>query len=242
MIEIKKLTASYSKNAVLDSLSLTAHDGEITAVLGRNGAGKTTLFNCISGAMKHAGEITVSGDGDMSRRLSFLRQNLPDPEISVRNLVSFGRNPYLNLFKKMKNSDEIIVDEAMKKCGIFELRNRNVKELSGGEKQKAYIAMTLAQETPNILLDEPMAHLDAKSASEIQDILSNIKKEKAVLVITHDIISALKNSDKIAILNNKKIDFAGTPEQCLESKAIEKAFGTQIVMFNDSGEKYYSLK
>ena len=148
----------------------------------------------------------------------------------------------INLFKKMKNSDEIIVDEAMKKCGIFELRNRSVKELSGGEKQKTYIAMTLAQETPNILLDEPMAHLDAKSASEIQNILNSIKKEKTVLVITHDIISALKNSDKIAILNNKKIAFAGTPEQCLESKAIEKAFGTQIVMFNDSGEKYYSLK
>ena len=242
MIEIKKLTASYSKNNVLDALSLTACDGEITSVLGRNGAGKTTLFNCISGAMKHTGEITVSGEGDMSQRLSFLRQNLPDPEISVRNLVSFGRNPYLNLFKQMKDADKNIVDEAMKKCGIFELRNRSVKELSGGEKQKAYIAMTLAQETPNILLDEPMAHLDAKSASEIQDILSSIKKQKTVLVITHDIISALKNSDKIAILNGKKIAFAGTPEQCIESKAIENAFGTQIVMFSDSGQKYYSLK
>lgn len=242
MIEIKKLTASYSKNKVLDALSLTACDGEITSVLGRNGAGKTTLFNCISGAMKHTGEITVSGEGDMSRRLSFLRQNLPDPEISVRNLVSFGRNPYLNLFKQMKDADKNIVDEAMKKCGIFELRNRSVKELSGGEKQKAYIAMTLAQETPNILLDEPMAHLDAKSASEIQDILSSIKKQKTVLAITHDIISALKNSDKIAILNGKKIAFAGTPEQCIESKAIENAFGTQIVMFSDSGQKYYSLK
>lgn len=242
MIEIKKLTASYSKNKVLDALSLTACDGEITSVLGRNGAGKTTLFNCISGAMKHTGEITVSGEGDMSQRLSFLRQNLPDPEISVRNLVSFGRNPYLNLFKQMKDADKNIVDEAMKKCGIFELRNRSVKELSGGEKQKAYIAMTLAQETPNILLDEPMAHLDAKSASEIQDILSSIKKQKTVLVITHDIISALKNSDKIAILNGKKIAFAGTPEQCIESKAIENAFGTQIVMFSDSGQKYYSLK
>lgn len=242
MIEIKKLTASYSKNKVLDALSLTACDGEITSVLGRNGAGKTTLFNCISGSMKYTGNITVSGEGDMSQRLSFLRQNLPDPEISVRNLVSFGRNPYLNLFKQMKDADKNIVDEAMKKCGIFELRNRSVKELSGGEKQKAYIAMTLAQETPNILLDEPMAHLDAKSASEIQDILSSIKKQKTVLVITHDIISALKNSDKIAILNGKKIAFAGTPEQCIESKAIENAFGTQIVMFSDSGQKYYSLK
>lgn len=242
MIEIKNLTVGYGDEPILSRLNFIARDGEITTILGKNGIGKTTLFRCISETIKYSGEILVSGEGELCKRLSFLQQNLPAPHIQVSTLVSFGRNPYLGLSKRLSKADKEIIASSMEKAGISHLSEKFVDEISGGEKQKAYIAMILAQQTQNIILDEPMAHLDAKSSMEIYEVLRNVSKEKTVVIISHDIISALKNSQKISVLDQKKMVFSGDSDECINSGIIKKVFDTEIVVFKKENNKYYSFK
>lgn len=242
MIEIKNLCAGYGKSTVIDNICLHAENNSITTILGKNGAGKTTLLNCISENIKFRGSIEISGKGELSQRLSFLRQNLPSPHIKVRELVSFGRNPYLGFSKKLSNNDKKIVEQAMERTRILPLADCFVDEISGGEKQKAYISMILAQETPNIILDEPMAHLDNGSAGEIQTILNEASKNKTIIIVSHDIISSLKNSQKIIVLDNGKVAFRGTAEECIDSNILKKVFGVDIISFSDKNDQYYCLK
>lgn len=219
---------------ILSGVSLTLRPHTITAVIGKNGSGKTTLMSCLNGERKYTGNIAYDGKDirlmsirEKARLISFLPQILPTPCITVKDLVRMGRSPYLDIGKNFTQSDEEYVEKALVQAGIKDIENKYLTEASGGEKQKAYIAMVLAQNTRVIALDEPTTYMDMAYSKEFLSLLGELrdKNKKTVLTVMHDINSALEIADNILILNQGRAEFFGSVQQTIESGKIEEIFG-----------------
>ncbi len=223
-----------SVKGILEEVSFTADNGCLTALIGRNGAGKTTLLNCVTG-QKHQGEVLldqvpVNGltPKERARRCAIMPQILPKPSVTVRELVSFGRTPYAPLSGRLTAEDWDIVDSAIETAGLTQLSSASVLRLSGGERRKAFFAMTLAQDTPNIILDEPTAHLDIRARHEFMELLDRMKKEKTILVVLHELTEVLRWADSIVTLEKGRKVFEGGWEDCIGDSIPEKYFGIAL--------------
>lgn len=167
MLSFRRVCAAYGKKQVLDQIDFELPPHTLTAVVGKNGSGKSTLFACAGRKIPYTGEITLSGrelaamtPRERAQRMAILPQTLPAPAVSVAELAVFGRNPYLDFGRRMTPTDRRLVEEALERVGIAALRDKLLTELSGGERQKAYLAMILAQDTDVLLLDEPTTYMD----------------------------------------------------------------------------------
>lgn len=238
MFEIKNLSAGYGKAPILQNVSLSCEYGTITTIIGVNGCGKSTLLKSAVGLTNiFSGEIKINGSSLLTMReniraqkISYLAQSKNVPDITVENLVLHGRFPYLSYPRKYRPCDRAAASEAMKKMGIHSLANRPLRELSGGMRQKVYIAMALCQETDVILMDEPTSYLDIDRQFKLADTMKNLANEgHTVLAVLHDIILALKISDRIAVMKNGTIVFTGTPEEILAKKIIPRIFHVDII-------------
>lgn len=248
MIEISSLCAGYGKTEILHSVSLKCEKGKITTLIGPNGCGKSTLLKAVTGLLplKH-GDIKADGvsvtalpDKIRAQKIAYLSQGKNVPDITVERMVLHGRFPYLSYPRKYRKSDFEAARCAMKKMGIEDLAAKTLAELSGGMRQKVYIAMALCQGADFILLDEPATYLDISQQLKLADICSQLASEgKAVLTVSHDIISALKNSDVIAVMNNGRIVATGTAREIIESKIIPEVFATEVVPMNNGYETEY---
>ena len=194
MLSFHQVCASYGKNQVLDHIDFSLVPHKLTAVVGRNGSGKSTLVSCVNQELPYTGEITFSDRNlavmtlrERAQLISILPQTLHSPAVTVEELTAFGRNPYLDFGKRMSPKDWQAVDDALEAIGISGLRDKLVTELSGGERQKAYLAMVLAQNTRVMILDEPTSGLDFKNMMRISEHLKALaQKGKTILIITHD--------------------------------------------------------
>lgn len=229
---------------ILQEISFSAEKGSFTAVIGKNGSGKTTLAKCIMGEKIYTGMITLGGIAvtdisprDRARKLAYLPQSLPSPNITVRELVSLGRSPYISLGGRMSAADLDAVEKALTAASLQALAERMLPTLSGGEKQRAYLAMTLAQDTDVLLLDEPTAFMDMSAASEFLKLLS--KLEKTRIAIIHDLTLALKYADNVLILDGGRQTFFGSREECLKTCAVEKTFNVRRI--ENNGEIIFSV-
>ena len=162
MLSFHQVCAGYGKTLVLDRIDFTLAPHAMTAVVGRNGSGKSTLVSCVNRKLPYTGEISFSGRSlasmtprEQAKRIAILPQTLPSPAVTVEELAAFGRSPYLDFGKRLSPKDKQLVREALETVGIAGLRHKLLTELSGGERQKAYLAMMLAQDTDVLLLDEP---------------------------------------------------------------------------------------
>lgn len=143
--------------------------------------------------------------------MAILPQTLPAPAVSVAELAVFGRNPYLDFGRRMTPTDRRLVEEALERVGIAALRDKLLTELSGGERQKAYLAMILAQDTDVLLLDEPTTYMDMEYEAAFFRLLKALQAEKGVtlLVILHDLSQAMRYADRIVVLDAGRVRFAG---------------------------------
>ena len=168
ILSLEHLTGGYRGEAVVKDFTLDLRRGELTAILGPNGCGKSTLLRLCARLMEPiSGEIRLEGRPvqtiprrELARMVSVLPQGRPVSAIPVESLVAHGRFPYLGWPRRMSRSDREKVEEALILAGVAEYRHRSVAELSGGQRQKVYFAMALAQDTPLVLLDEPATYLD----------------------------------------------------------------------------------
>ena len=224
-----RLSASYGKKQVLRDISFCLPEG-VTALLGRNGSGKSTLLHCIAGALPFEGSVKLDGKElkgltarEKAKLLSILPQMLPSPDLPAEEVVGFGRSPY-SARLSAKEREEVAA--AMQKLGIGELTGRRVSTLSGGEKQKVFLAMLLVQDTPLVLLDEPTTYMDLPFKSVFFSVLQELKeKKKTVLFVSHDLSDGIASSDHVLVLEEGGIRFAGSREECLKECVLERAFG-----------------
>ena len=239
MLKIENLSAFYGKKQVLFDLSFNLERGNFTAILGKNGSGKSSLLSCLASQKRYSGKILL-GEREISeippreraKIISCLPQNLPLTQFSVRETVAFGREPYISF--KLTDSDNEIVEKSIEKCGISHLKDKVLTEISGGERQMAYLAMTLAQDADILLLDEPTTYMDAPNAREFLSALKQAQGEgKTVAAVMHDLTAAAKYADNIILIDTGRIVFAGSREECIESGEIERVMGVEKHSLDD---------
>lgn len=244
MIEFKDVCVLAKEKAILDGVSLTAREGEITTILGRNGSGKTTLLSCALSLRRYSGEIFADGKStsEMTRRqvakkVALMPQILPNPDISVRGLVSLGRTPYTSFSGILSRDDERLVSEAMEAMQIGGLADRSIASLSGGERQRAYFAMILAQGTDIVMADEPTTYMDAVTKKELFSFLGMLKgRKKTVITVLHDLTDAVRVSDRIHLLDGGRLIFSGSADEFAHSAYPKEIFGLEAVFTSANGE------
>jgi iron complex transport system ATP-binding protein len=232
-------------------VTTSACTGELIAVMGRNGCGKSTLLRTIAGLMDSLqGEVHILNNmlaaysrKELARIMGYVSTEVVRvPGLSVEGLVALGRYPHTNWLGKLGSSDQEVIERALDLTSLQTLRNRDLDELSDGERQRAMIARTLAQDTRILILDEPTAFLDLSHRYEIIDLLGNLATEhgKTVIYSTHDLQIALQQSDKIWLIHRQEM-LEGAPEDMVLSGKLSEALrqtdsGTQIEMDPKTGE------
>lgn len=246
MLNISNLSIGYRKGKknleLLSQISLTAKRSNLIALIGANGVGKSTFLRTLVGMQKSlAGDIYLENQNiqklnrrELARQVSYVSTEvLHVPNLRVRELVRLGRYPHENRFISLKKSDNSLIIRAMNLVGITNLANSLVAELSDGQRQRAMIARSLAQNTPLFVLDEPTAFLDLPSKFETVALLRQLAQREAKLVIfsTHDLHIAIKEADEIWLMLNNKI-YSGTPEDLLIAGRFETLFADSNLQFN----------
>jgi iron complex transport system ATP-binding protein len=220
---------------VVDGESIAAKAGAVTALVGPNGSGKSTLLKGLADQLTpDAGSVLVDGRAiesfekkELARTLGLLSQESTSPNsITVEDLVYHGRYPHRGFFESTTEADERAVDRAIELAGCGHLRDREVGSLSGGQKQLAWIAMVLAQDTDVLLLDEPTTFLDLHHQLEVMEIVETLRDESdiTVVVVLHDIQQAARLADEMVALKDGAIRAQGTPEEVVTEELLAKVF------------------
>ena len=237
MISTKNITKKYRDKTVIEDVSLTLPKSKIIAFIGSNGAGKSTLISIISRTLsKDNGQVFIDdielskwNTKELSKKLSILKQaNTLNIRLTVRELISFGRFPYSG--GKLTKEDEDIVNRAIKYMNLESLENRYLDELSGGQRQMAFIAMVIAQDTEYIFLDEPLNNLDMHHSVQIMKTLRDLVDNmgKTIMVVIHDINFVSYYSDYIVAMKNGKIISQGDTKDIIENSKLKEIYGMDI--------------
>ncbi len=239
MIELHNLTVGYGEKAILSDINQTLEPGRLVCLLGSNGVGKSTILRTLAGFLQPlAGEVLLDGKDLSSLSLSqrsktvsiVLTERVEVPYMKVADLVGMGRSPYTGFFGKLTKEDKQIVSEAIEMVGISNLAERTIDTLSDGERQKAFLAKALAQQTPIILLDEPTAFLDFHAKLSTLRLMQKLAHEtnKIILMSTHDVEMALRLSDLLWIVQDGKIQ-TGTTASLTESGILRQFLGDEAI-------------
>lgn len=250
MIKLDNISAGYNKVEIIKNINIAFQEGSITSIIGKNGCGKTTLLRIASNLLEpFHGRITVSGklisdfeSKELAKKISFLPQQRTVPNITVYNLVMHGRYPHLGFSRTPKKQDKEIVEWAIKEMSLNQQINKNIWQLSGGQRQKVYLAMVLAQNTDIIFLDEPTTYLDINHQLEILEIIKKLKQMgKTIIMVLHDLSNALTYSDKICLMNDGEVSIYDTPDAVFKSKEIDRIFkvsSAQVVVSDKLTKQY----
>ena len=217
MFELRSVTAGYGDHMVLHDVSLRAEQGRITTILGKNGSGKSTLLKAAVGLLPLAdGEIVVNdrhitklSGREAAKMVAYLPQEKTVPSITAGRYVLHGRFPHLGRMQSYSQEDSRIAMEAMEQMGISDLADAPLATLSGGMRQKVYIAMALAKQASVLLMDEPTTYLDIGQQLRLAQLIKRLAERGiTVVLVLHDLLYALKISDDIYIMDDAAHHFA----------------------------------
>lgn len=245
MIHVNHIEKSYGAKCVLAKVSAQFPKGKVTSLIGPNGAGKTTLLMLIARLQEaNKGEITIGGRDiasikiqDYARQVATLRQ-APDfhLRLTVEELVAFGRFPYSR--GALTAQDRQAISDAIGFLSLEKLRLAYVDELSGGQRQMAFLAMTIAQQTDILLLDEPLNNLDMKHAVQIMRALRRLCDEqgRTVVLVIHDINFAANYSDHIIAMQDGAVRFAGPAHEVVTEQRLRALYDIDFhIVRNERG-------
>ncbi len=244
MIQVNSVTKSYGRTVVVDDVSLELTSGGLTAIVGANGAGKSTLLGMIARLLgADGGSITVGGldvaeadSRELARRLAVLRQsNDLQSRLTVADLVGFGRFPHSG--GRLTAADRMAVGQAISWMDLDDLRDRFLDEMSGGQRQRAFVAMVLAQDTEYLLLDEPLNNLDVSHAHAMLRTLRRAADElgKTVVIVVHDINYASCWADQIVAMRHGRVHSVGTPREIVRRDLLREVFDLDIEVAEFAG-------
>ena len=229
MLELRNVTAGYGEKLILHDISLDFPPGTVTAILRPNGSGKSTILKAAAGLLPIASGAVVAEE-PRARHVAYLPQSRRVPEMTVRQLVLQGRYPWLGWPRRYGEKDHELARRAMERLGVAGLADRPLAELSGGTRQKCYLAMTLAQDTEVLLLDEPTSFLDPAHQLRLMALCRSVAAEgKAVAVVLHDLPLALRFADRVAVVDAGRLLMVDSPAGLLKSGLLEKTFAVKIL-------------
>lgn len=244
MLEIKNLSFGYKSHLVLNNLSLTLLNNKIGVILGKNGAGKSTLFKNILGILKpNEGSIIIDNINlntlsrkERAKKISYVPQDISFGELNVFDSVLVGRLSNFNFFSRYE--DEQITKKIIKEMALEKIMNKNVNELSGGEKQKVAIARALVQEANVLIFDEPTGNLDVSNEQLILKEARKIVKEKnvSILISIHDLNLALQYGDYFYFLKDGYIKYHGGKE-IFTKEIIKDIFDIEVNIVTIQNQK-----
>ena len=249
MLKIEGLSAGYGREPVIRDVDAVFSGAQIISVIGPNGSGKSTLMKAVMGLCSvFSGTICLDGrpvkemrSRTFAQRVSYLPQIRPAGSITAGRLVLHGRFPYLSYPRHYRKQDYAVCRSVMEEIGIWDLKDAQMEALSGGERQKVYLAMALAADTDFFLLDEPATYLDVRYQAELSALMQKLKgKGKTVAAVLHDMNSALRISDKVLVMRAGRIVMEGTPEEVYAGGVLREVFGVEVRrFFDEDGTAYY---
>ncbi|MEM8978268.1 MAG: ABC transporter ATP-binding protein [Pseudomonadota bacterium] len=231
----KDLTLSYGRKTVLDGITLEIPDAQITAIVGPNACGKSTLLRCLARLMKpKKGKVLLDGKPihrvntkAVAQTISLLPQSAETPPgMRVVDLVARGRTPHQSPLQQWSKADQESVDSALTRVGLSDQANALLSEISGGQRQRAWIAMVLAQDTEILLLDEPTTFLDLNYQIETLKLVQDLQEQKhlTVVMVLHDINLAARFAANIIALREGGIVVQGAPETVVTEANIKAIY------------------
>lgn len=238
MLKLDNIHFSIDEKEILHGISAQFEPRKIHGIIGPNGSGKSTLLKNICRIWEPQEGTIFINDTDyraiprkeLSRIVTLVPQNTNVTfPISVYDIVSMGRNPHLGRFQPLKKKDREIIAWALQETHTYELKDRNINELSGGEAQLSIIARALVTEASLIMLDEPVSDLDIKHMLAIMELLVSLKEEgKTVLVSIHDLNLARRYCDTISIIQGGEIFYTGSPSDAFSEKNMKEVFDVNV--------------
>ena len=245
ILDVQGVCFSYNSIPILKDISFKIDKAEIIGIVGPNGSGKSTLLKNLDGILKpRDGIINIENQDQKEMRRREIAKKIayvPQREenlfpTTVFETVLMGRKPHIT-WMESKN-DKMIVAETLDRLGMGDYTLRDINQLSGGERQKVYIARAIVQKPRILLLDEPTANLDLKHQIEVLDLLLETKKEGVMIIIAiHDLNLALKYCDKLIILDKGKI-FACGGKETLSRENVEAVYGVKVSILRNNGRFY----
>lgn len=243
MMEVKNISYHYHGGGeVLKDVNFTLEQGQFLAILGNNGVGKSTLLKCLNKILKaDSGELLLDGESilqmsnhQVSQRIAFVSQTVPNTQMTVHDVVMLGRRPYMKW--GFTEKDHQIVHSAMDRLNLESLRGRFLNQLSGGERQKVMLARALAQQPKLLLLDEPTSSLDIHNQYQVLEIVRELCHHDGLtaVVVIHDLNLALRFCDRFLLLRQGQVYVNGdyrvlTPEAL---KAVYQIDGRVVEVEN----------
>ncbi|MGV8859023.1 metal ABC transporter ATP-binding protein [Rhodoglobus sp.] len=235
-ISVRNVTVHYGDVLALDDVSIEVAAGQVCGLIGMNGSGKSTLFKTITGMVRpDRGTVTLGGRAPVVARKAGAVGYVPQSEevdwafpISVRDVVMMGRYGHMGVTRRPQFADRAAVDEALARVELTDLADRQIGQLSGGQKKRTFVARGIAQEASILLLDEPFAGVDKRSEATITAVLRELAHDGAtVLVSTHDLNSLPQLADE-AILLMRSVLLQSTPAEVLKPANLARAFGLDV--------------
>ncbi|MGE4484538.1 MAG: ABC transporter ATP-binding protein [Oscillospiraceae bacterium] len=237
MIELKDVCVGYGGITVVNDVSTCFERGSVTFIIGPNGCGKSTLIRAMAGIVPvSGGEILLDGkdltgyrNAERASLIAYLPQTRPVPEMKVASMVRHGRYPHMGFSKTLSKKDIKMVDTAVQMTELEPILHKRLDTVSGGERQRAYLAMAIAQDAEIMLLDEPGTYLDLVYQMELMDMVKKLHMGgKTIIMAAHDLPQAFTFAEKICLMQKGRVLMHDTPEKVAESGLMSKIFGFSL--------------
>ena len=253
-IKLENFSTGYKNKIIIKPMNLSIKSDNWLGIIGANGSGKSTLVRAICRIIKpFEGKVLLKGKDlnklshrYISQKISFLPQGTnPNLLISVNDLVALGRSPYKKFWEfDLNKKDKSIIEDSLKLVDIFDLKECLLNEISGGQRQRAFLALALAQETEIIILDEPTNYLDINHQIKFLKILKDLQLKKNLTIITvlHDLNLTARFSDRIAALKKGVLLEVGYPKDVLTKENIKDIFDINVLISEtEYGKQFYPI-
>ena len=248
-ITSRQLEISYGETLVVSDLDIHIRKGEITTIIGPNGSGKSTVLKALTRLLKYRSGVVEILERDLkdydTKELARLIGVLPQkhtapPDFTVRDLVGYGRMPHQKWYERNSREDDAIVDWALEVTGTSHLAKKSIRACSGGEQQRVWIAMVLAQQPEILFLDEPTTYLDISHQQETMRLVKRLKRESGIgiVMVLHDLSHALEVSDYIVVIKDGKKYSEGTPLEVITPKMLREVYHVECQVVEIPGRHY----
>ena len=249
-VALSDISAGYGGKPILHGVSFSVTAGSLLGIIGPNGAGKTTLLRVLGGDIpSSAGSLLIHGKDvrsfrrrELAQIVGFVLQTLDVPvAFTVAEFVAMGRTPYVSGWSRLSRDDDAAIRKAMEMTDILSLESRLVDELSAGEKQRAIVAMALAQDPQILLLDEPTAHLDIQHAWNLMAMIVKLNREHGVTVVlsSHDLNLAAEFCSHLLLMEEGRTVAYGTPPEVLDAERLSRVYEHPLEIMKMPGDRRF---